>query len=263
MFTSLTARRTALAAASFLALAASLGTDAALAQDGATPRAIPEGFVVPGPAPTNAPPADAAEDAETPATNDTAPADPMAFARDGEVGTTDWPCVQRRVATITPAQIWAGPDLSLAETVERTPEMRALIDQVVARRLPLEEAEAMIRDHVAGLPEGERDAAATALFVDILARLNNERTDVMTGIERYGSKQKAFAASLREKSAEFARLQRDPASSNNDIENARQALLWDTRIFDERRNSLTYVCEVPILIERRAFGLGRAIASAL
>ena len=58
-------------------------------------------------------------------------------------------------------------------------------------------------------------------------------------------------------------MQRDPASSNNDIENARQALLWDTRIFNERRESLTYVCEVPILIEQRAFGLARAIAGAL
>ena len=270
MFVRLTARHFAIATVSLLALASVIGAGTAVAQDGASPRAVPEGFVVPGPAPTNAPPAaaaspegSAAETDAAPAAGDGAPADPMSFARGGEKGTTDWPCVQRRVESITPAQIWAGPDLALADTVERTAEMRALIDRVVARRLPLDEAEALVRAHVADLPEAEREAAATALFVDMLARLNNERSEVMGGIERYGAKQKALAAKLRAQSADFAEVQRDPASSNNDIENARQALLWDTRIFNERRESLTYVCEVPILIEQRAFGLARAIAGAL
>ena len=85
----------------------------------------------------------------------------------------------------------------------------------------------------------------------------------MDGIERYGAKQKALAQRLREQSSSFSKVQRDPASSNNEIENARQELLWDTRVFDERRQSLSYVCEVPTLIEKRAFALGRAIASTL
>ena len=147
MFVRLTAPQVAFAAVSLLALAIGAGT--AEAQDGASPRAVPEGFVVPGPAPTNAPPADAAAPDQSAAETDAAPtagngapADPMSFARGGEKGTTDWPCVQRRVESITPAQIWAGPDLALADTVERTAEMRALIDLVVARRLPLEEAPA-------------------------------------------------------------------------------------------------------------------------
>lgn len=38
-----------------------------------------------------------------------------------------------------------------------------------------------------------------------------------------------------------------------------QALAWDTRIYEEREQSLTYVCEVPVLVEQRAFALGRMI----
>jgi hypothetical protein len=35
------------------------------------------------------------------------------------------------------------------------------------------------------------------------------------------------------------------------------------RVFDDRRTSLTFVCEAPILIEQRLFALGRAIESEL
>ena len=33
----------------------------------------------------------------------------------------------------------------------------------------------------------------------------------------------------------------------------------DLRIFDEREKSMTYLCEQPVLLEQRAFALGRTI----
>lgn len=227
---------------------------------GAQPQAIPDGFVVPGPPPTNAPAAGTAgQDAPRPP----ATANPQSFAIVPPEGTTDWPCIQRRVETLTPAQLWAGPDLALGDDVERTREMRTLASTVIARRIPLAEAETMVVDFVESLPESERDATAAALFSDILSALNAERSEVMTGIERYGAKQKALATRLREENATFSALQRDPETSAEAVEEARQSLVWDTRIFDERRSSLTYVCEVPTMIEQRAFALGRAIGRAL
>ena len=53
MFVRLTARHFAIATVSLLALASVIGAGTAVAQDGASPRAVPEGFVVPGPAPTS------------------------------------------------------------------------------------------------------------------------------------------------------------------------------------------------------------------
>ena len=243
-----------------LALATSLAIVPAIAQDGAQPRDIPEGFVVPGPPPTGAPAGGTAgQDAPRPP----ATANPQSFAIVPPEGTTNWPCVQRRVESLTPAQLWAGPDLALGDDVLRTQEMRTLADTVIARRIPLAEAETMVVDFVASLPEDEREATAAALFADILSALNAERSEVMAGIERYGAKQKALATRLREENATFSALQRDPEVSAEAVEEARQTLVWDTRIFDERRSSLTYVCEVPTLIEQRAFALGRAIGRAL
>ena len=38
---------------------------------------------------------------------------------------------------------------------------------------------------------------------------------------------------------------------------------WDVRIYDDRRGSLSYLCEQPVLLEQRAFALARTIVSHL
>jgi hypothetical protein len=40
-------------------------------------------------------------------------------------------------------------------------------------------------------------------------------------------------------------------------------LAWQTRIFEDRRKSTSYVCDVPVLIEKRLFDLGSAIQTAM
>jgi hypothetical protein len=40
-------------------------------------------------------------------------------------------------------------------------------------------------------------------------------------------------------------------------------LSWQTRIFEDRRKSTSYVCDVPVLIEKRLFDLGNAIQNSL
>jgi hypothetical protein len=40
-------------------------------------------------------------------------------------------------------------------------------------------------------------------------------------------------------------------------------LAWQTRIFEDRRKSTSYVCDVPVQIEKRLFDLGSAIQNDL
>ena len=80
----------------------------------------------------------------------------------------------------------------------------------------------------------------------------------MSGIERYGRAQKAMAEQIR---ADQSRLS-DLNSSAGDPQQASALttqLQTQVRIFNERSHSLTYVCEVPTLIEQRLFSLARAI----
>ncbi len=51
----------------------------------------------------------------------------------------------------------------------------------------------------------------------------------------------------------------DPAQSDD----LASQLSWQTRIFEDRRKSASYVCDVPVLIEKRLFDLGRAIQDCL
>jgi hypothetical protein len=42
-----------------------------------------------------------------------------------------------------------------------------------------------------------------------------------------------------------------------------ESINWDTRVFEEKRTTIRYICEVPITIERRLGALSRAIQQAL
>ncbi len=38
---------------------------------------------------------------------------------------------------------------------------------------------------------------------------------------------------------------------------------WDLRLYEDRSDSLAYLCEQPVVLEQRAFALARAIAKHL
>ena len=42
-----------------------------------------------------------------------------------------------------------------------------------------------------------------------------------------------------------------------------QKLQWDTRIYDDRNQALTFVCESPVLLEQRGYALGKEISRHL
>ena len=42
-----------------------------------------------------------------------------------------------------------------------------------------------------------------------------------------------------------------------------ERLLWDLRIFNDRRQTVTYVCEAPTLIEQRIGEIARAVQKAV
>ena len=46
-------------------------------------------------------------------------------------------------------------------------------------------------------------------------------------------------------------------------ERARQRLEWDLRVFDDRRRTIGYVCESPLLIEQRIGAIARAVQQTL
>jgi hypothetical protein len=85
----------------------------------------------------------------------------------------------------------------------------------------------------------------------------------MNGIERFSRKQKAAADDIREEAQKLRAMQDRPDSDPAKSEELVSRLAWQTRIFEDRRKSTSYVCDVPVLIEKRLFDLGSAIQGTL
>ncbi len=142
--------------------------------------------------------------------------------------------------------------------------MAQLVPELAARRTEIEDAEAKITEFRQG---GATDDQMTLLFSGLFNRINTTRTSLISGIARYGLKQQALSEQIDTMGAELREAKAEVASDDYDaldrIEELEDKLRWDTRIYDDRRQSLTFVCESPVLLEQRLFALGRIIAGQL
>ncbi|MGA7003047.1 MAG: hypothetical protein WBZ28_14025 [Pseudolabrys sp.] len=175
----------------------------------------------------------------------------------------DWPCPQIVVPKLSVAAFWTGPSIDdVGDNWMKDKTVHDLVVRFAGRRTSLAEAEKEAAEFIVGT-QAERQQRATLLFAGLFTTLGRERDDVMAGIERFSQRQQQ----LREKiSAEMTdlRAQQDAAGQDSaTADKLSEQIAWETRIFDERRNTISYVCEVPSTIERRLFALARAIQQKL
>src|SRR6266508_2935983 len=123
-----------------------------------------------------------------------------------EAANPDWPCIQHKVATLTSAQMWDGPDVDDLAQWRDNEEIRKLIAVLGSRRVPLEEAAAAIDQFAAAQPQDKRDDVLKLLFAGLLNTVNNDRAVVMSGIERFQQRQKARAAEIERQGVEIRQL---------------------------------------------------------
>ncbi len=183
----------------------------------------------------------------------------QAFAADPRF--PDWPCVQIKVPEISVAAVWTGPPIEDVGTKwQEDPSVAELVPRLAARRTPLEEAEKRIADFL--VDPATREQRGKLLFAGLFATLARERAEVMDGIERFSRKQKGVVDKIRTKTAELHRLQ-DAHAEESKIDDLANQLDWDIRVYEDEKKTVSYVCEVPQLIERRLFALSRMIQQAL
>jgi hypothetical protein len=180
-----------------------------------------------------------------------------------QVQDPDWPCIQRRVPELTVAQMWAGPPPDDAWRDDAA--LKELAGAIAPRRVAIEDVAKAAEAEVAGLAPEARAERLADLFAAVLDRINAERGEVIAGIGRYARRQAAEADRVETLQQELADLEAAPAADRDEAQEAelRQTLAWETRIYRERSQSLTYVCETPVLLERRAFDIARAFAGLI
>lgn len=193
-------------------------------------------------------------------------AGPSSDARAARGTDPDWPCIQVKVPTVSAGMVWAGPPVDENDrSWEKSGELSELVERLAARRTPVEDAGPMIETFAKRHAE-DKNAQLTLLFTGLLQTINAERNAIMQGIARYARQQAQRAEQIKSVTDEYAAL--IAKETLTDTETARRDALeeqlnWETRIYEERDQSLTYVCDSPRILEQRVFSLARAIQQHL
>ena len=174
----------------------------------------------------------------------------------------DWPCTQAKVPDISLAAVWAGPPLDDAsQKWKDDAKISALVTRLAARKTPLDEAEKSITDVLAA--SSDKSMAGKLLFAGLFDTLNAQRSQVMNGLERVMRKQREAADKIRADTIALQGLQGETTPDQQKVDELSNTLLWETRIFEDRRRVVKFVCEVPTAIDQRLFALGRVIQQVI
>ncbi len=177
----------------------------------------------------------------------------------------NWPCVQVKVPELSPAMMWAGPELTgPAAEWRKSPNAGTTAKKLVVRRYDEAQVAQFIAAFAEQLSRDERQVEMTRLFAASFDLVAAERRDVMAGIERFTKRQKELADNVRKTRAELEASLKHQDPSDQQLAERREIeerLNWQTRIFDDREKSTRFVCEVPTLLEKRLFLIAREIAN--
>ncbi|AWI88667.1 hypothetical protein [Methylorubrum aminovorans] len=180
----------------------------------------------------------------------------------------DWPCAQRKVTTLGYGSFWTGPDLAEAGEWGNDREAAQLARKLASRRTELREADILLDEFTAKLDPAEKGKRLTRVFAGVFEVINGERSTVMSGITRYAQGQRRLAERIRDEADKVSELKDSPESdptkvASKEVADLESQFNWDRRIFDERNQSVSYVCEVPTILEQRLGEIARRIQARL
>jgi hypothetical protein len=171
----------------------------------------------------------------------------------------DWPCAQAKVPEISLAQVWAGPSLDDATNKWKDDsKISALVATLSVRKTPLEDAQKAVTEFLS-TPGTDKAAAGKMIFAGLFDTMNAQRSSVMNGLERVMRKQREAADKIRADTVTLQGLQDATPPDQTKVDALGNQLVWETRIFEDRRRVVKFVCEVPTTIDQRLFALGRTI----
>ena len=179
----------------------------------------------------------------------------------------DWPCVQRKVTNLSPGPFWNGPDLAQARQWGDDSAAAQLARKLASRRTEMSEVDGLL-DAFAAEAGPDKDQRLARVFSGVFEVIGGERDKVMGGIGRYAQGQRRMAERIREEADKISQTKDAPSAEDarempKDQSELETRFAWDRRIFQERSQSLQYVCEVPQLLEQRLGEIARRIQARL
>ncbi len=173
-----------------------------------------------------------------------------------------WPCIQRKVENLSAGLMWSLPQPEVPFPVDAAVglEIAILADTLSLRRIPAEELQPLI-DEFAARHDGD-PALLGQVFTAVFEPLNKRRGRIIDGIGDFSLGQIALSekidAARVEMSAQMAKTEPD----FDKVDALEEQLDWDQVIFSDRQRSIEYLCETPVIIERRLFEIARMLQQA-
>jgi hypothetical protein len=170
----------------------------------------------------------------------------------------DWPCVQAKVPEISIPAVWAGPPIDdVANSWKDDAAVTALVERLASRRIPVEQAQKAVAEFLS--QSSDKTKAGKLIFAGLFDSLNAQRSAVLSGLERIMRKQREAVEKIRADTASLQAAQSAASPDQAKIDELNNQVLWEARIFDDRRRVVSFVCEVPTIIDQRLFALSRTI----
>ncbi|MDA8048731.1 MAG: hypothetical protein M0002_01740 [Rhodospirillales bacterium] len=175
----------------------------------------------------------------------------------------NWPCEQIKIEHMSLATMWGGPPLGKFLTEwQNYPAAAALAQRLSERRIAVAEAQAEITAF-ARKASADRKTELLALMGGLFSLLDQERFAVVQGLDRFGARQKSYAAQIRTEITDLHDAQDAARPDQKQITTLSNKVYWDTHVFSDRRSMISYACFVPDEIERRLYQLAGTISNLL
>lgn len=173
-----------------------------------------------------------------------------------------WPCIQRKVGALSVGLMWAHP---LPEAAPEGAALRAEIDELAARLALRRLDPENLRPEIAAFA-ARHDGASEILgrvFAQVFDTLSTRRTQVIKGIETFSLSQIALAERIKAARAEMAGLMAADSPDFDRLDALEEQIDWDQTIYTDRQSTITYLCETPVLIEKRLFALAHILQDGI
>ncbi|MBP1848802.1 hypothetical protein [Rhizobium halophytocola] len=166
----------------------------------------------------------------------------------------DWPCIQRRVDQLSPALMWPQPvsKISLPQAAQD------LAAQLSLRRVGLDQAATLVADFATANPKADPDLFGT-IFYTVFDQISERRQRVIRGIVRYAQNQTAMAERIKVNQDKMEAMTAAKSKDFDGMDKLEQQIDWDERIYHDRSKALTYVCETPVILEKRAYAIAKLL----
>lgn len=181
-----------------------------------------------------------------------------ATAQAADYSDPTWPCVQRKVENLSLGLMWGFPlDLSVKPAPTLRAEIESLAEYLALRRVEVEELEPRV---IAFAEAHNGDPQVLGMvFARVFDGLSQRRTRILDGIGKFSLSQIALSEKI-----ESARVEMDSelaaAEPNYDrVDALEEQIDWDQTIFSDRQQSITYLCETPVLLEKRLFAVAQLL----